>query len=90
MTRKRRKGKFLSSKTVRNHIQLEKARNDRLDKVTFDETLAIIDYDDNETESGTGPGDDHGIQSVFCLFFHSWPWDYIQSQTTLTTVAKNS
>ena len=59
MKRKRRKGKFVSSKTVRNHIQLEEARDDRLGKVTFDEALAIIDCDDNDTESDTCPGDDH-------------------------------
>ena len=51
MARKLRKGKSVSSKTVRNHIQLEKARSDRLRKVTFDEALAIIDYDDNDTET---------------------------------------
>ena len=59
MTRIRRKGKSVSSKTVRNHIQLEKAQNDRLGKVTFDEALAIIDFDDNDTESDTCPGVDH-------------------------------
>ena len=34
------------------------ARNDRLGKVIFDEALAIIDYDDNDTESDTC-SDDH-------------------------------
>ena len=59
MARKWRKGKFVSSNKVRNHIQLENSWNDRLGGVTFDEALAITDYDDHDTESDTCPGDAH-------------------------------